>query len=144
MSYCRFSDGDVYAYETDGGVQFWVSGDNRELDRLCNTFYEAYRYAKELSDVHGLDVPSYAIEALREDALEEAKRISGVVGELQAENAKLRELAHAMLLYIDPASHQDTCGIECPAHSTCEGKSMCSFPDWAVRVARDLGVEVDA
>lgn len=40
MSYCRFSDGDVYAYETDGGVQFWVSGDNRELDRLCNTFYE--------------------------------------------------------------------------------------------------------
>lgn len=98
MSYCRFSDGDVYAYETDGGVQFWVSGDNRELDRLCNTFYEAYRYAKELSDVHGLDVPSYAIEALREDALEEAKRISGVIGELQAENAKLRELIRTVWL----------------------------------------------
>ena len=85
MSYCRFSDGDVYAYETDGGVQFWVSGDNRELDRMCNTFYGAYRYAKELSDVHGLDVPSYAIEALREDALEEAKRISGVIGGLGIE-----------------------------------------------------------
>lgn len=94
MSYCRFTEGDVYAYETDGGVQFWVSSGNGAFDRLCNTFSEAYWYAKELRDAHGLDVPSYAIEALKEDALEETKRISGasgVIGELQAENAKLSD-----------------------------------------------------
>ena len=110
MSYCRFTEGDVYAYETDGGVQFWVSSDNKALDRLCNTFNEAYRYAKELRDVHGLDVPSYAIEALKEDALEEAKRISGasgVIGELQAENDKL-ELENAKLrdaMYTNAGKH---------------------------------------
>ena len=68
MSYCRFSEGDVYAYECDGGVQFYVSDGKRELDRLCNTFNEAYQYAKVLRDTHGLDVPSHAIEALKADA----------------------------------------------------------------------------
>lgn len=134
MSYCRFSDGDVYAYETDGGVQFWVSGDNRELDRLCNTFYEAYRYAKELSDVHGLDVPSYAIEALREDALEEAKRISGVVGELQVENAKLRELVQDYDKVL--ASMNALC--DCDFVPLCDGTLL------ALRSRMyDLGIEVE-
>ena len=110
MSYCRFIEGDVYAYETDGGVQFWVSGGNGKFDRLCNTFDEAYRYAKELRDVHGIDVPSYAIEALKEDALEEAKRISGASGaivELQAENAKLRELVRDMWEYVYIGTAED-------------------------------------
>ena len=94
MSYCRFSNGDVYAYECDGGVQFWVTGDCKDLDRLCNTFNEAYQYAKALRDEHGLKVPSYAIEALRADAIEEIERFSGpnsAVAELVAENARLRE-----------------------------------------------------
>ena len=96
MSYCRFTDdSDVYAYECEGGVQFWVAGrTNKALDRLCNMFNEAYQYAKDLRDKHGLKVPGYAIEELRIEALEEAKRISGpgsVVAELQAENDKLRE-----------------------------------------------------
>lgn len=107
MSYCRFTDGDVYAYETEGGVQFWVSSGNETLDRLCNTFDEAYRYIKKLRDVHGLDVPTYAIEELKEDALEEAKRTSGIIGELQAENAKLRELVRSMWV------HSYCCIAEC-------------------------------
>ena len=91
MSYCRFDDGDVYAYETYGGVQFWVSGS--DLDRLCTTFNEAYQYAKALRDEHGIEVPSYAIEALKADAIEEAKGINGPVGaiaDLCDENAVLR------------------------------------------------------
>lgn len=93
MSYCRFAEGDVYAYVCDGGVQFYVSDGKRELDRLCNTFNEAYQYARVLRDTHGLDVPSHAIEALKADALEEAARICGpdsAVAELEAENDKLR------------------------------------------------------
>ena len=89
MSYCRFSEGDVYAYACDGGVQFWVTG--KTLDRLCNTYDAAYQYAKYLRD-EGFDVPSHAIEALRADALEEASHGDGsAVAELVSENAKLRE-----------------------------------------------------
>lgn len=127
MSYCRFSDGDVYAYETDGGVQFWVSNGNKALDRLCNTFDEAYRYAKELSDVHGLDVPSYAIEALKADAIEEAARIcgpDGAVAELESENAKLRTLVRDVW---DAALHPETFG---------DGSHL-------LRRMRDLGIEVE-
>lgn len=99
MSYCRFTEGDVYAYECDGGVQFYVSDGKRELDRLCSTFNEAYQYARVLRDTHGLDVPSYAIEALKADAIEEAVRICGpnsAVSELESENAKLRELVQGL------------------------------------------------
>ena len=94
MSYCRFAEGDVYAYECDGGVQFYAADGKTGLDRLCSTFNEAYQYAKALRDTHGLDVPSCAIEALKADALEEAARVCGpdsAVAELAAENAKLRE-----------------------------------------------------
>ena len=52
MSYCRWIGGDVYAYESDYGVQFWIAG-NKSLDRVCRTHIEAYQYAKELRDVHG-------------------------------------------------------------------------------------------
>lgn len=100
MSYCRFMEGDVYAYECDGGVQFYVADGKRELDRLCSTFNEAYQYARVLRDTHGLDVPSHAIEALKADAIEEAARIcgpDGAVAELESENAKLRELCDDML-----------------------------------------------
>lgn len=77
MSYCRFSDGDVYAYDyVEGGVMFFVRGVfDKGLDRECMTYNEAYQYAKELRDVHGLNVPNHAIEALKADAIEEAKRI---------------------------------------------------------------------
>lgn len=94
VSYCRFIDGDVYAYECEGGVQFWTAKES--LNRLCNTFNEAYQYAIFLRDGYGLDVPSYAIEALKADALDEAKRICGpdsAVAEIEHENAKLRKLA---------------------------------------------------
>lgn len=98
MSYCRFTEGDVYAYECDFGVQFVVIGGKENLDRLCRTFNEAYQYAKVLRDTHGLDVPDHAIEALKADALEEAARTCGpdsAVAELKAENAKLRGLVRA-------------------------------------------------
>jgi len=106
MSYCRFSDGDLYAYDScEGGVQFYVAGGfDKSLNRLCATYGEAYLYAKELRDEHGLDVPDYAIEALKEDALEEFDRFAGpnsAVAELVAENAKLRELAHLLLWGVD-------------------------------------------
>ena len=99
MSYCRFTEGDVYAYACDGGVQFYVSDGKRELDRLCNTANEAYQYAKVLRDTHGLDVPNYAIEALKADAIEEAVRICGpnsAVSDLEAENAELVRVLHEL------------------------------------------------
>ena len=90
MSYCRFSEGDVYAYACDGGVQFWVTG--KKLDRLCNTYDSAYQYAKYLRDECGLDVPGHAIDALRLDALDEANHGDGsAVKELISENNKLRD-----------------------------------------------------
>ena len=95
MSYCRFSEGDVYAYACECGVQFWVTG--KTLDRLCHTYDSAYQYAKYLRDECGLDVPNHAIEALRADALEEANYGDGsAVAELVSENAKLRELVVRM------------------------------------------------
>jgi hypothetical protein len=80
MSYCRFTEGDVYAYECEGGVQFYVARNvarkyDTDLDRLCNTFSEAYEYAKALRDEHGLDVPDYAIAELEADAIDEARRM---------------------------------------------------------------------
>lgn len=67
MSYCRFtSDSDVYAYECEGGVQFWVAGD-ASLDCLCGTFAEAYQYALRLREEHGVKVPDYAIDELMAD-----------------------------------------------------------------------------
>lgn len=104
MSYCRWSECDVYAYDScEGGVQFYVAGSD-SLNRLCGTYSEAYQYAKELRDKHGLDVPSYAIDALREDAIDEAKRHFGpdsAVAELISENAKMRELVEDMLSCIE-------------------------------------------
>ena len=92
MSYCRFSEGDVYAYECAGGVQFWTPDD--ALNRLCSTYNEAYQYAKILRSEHGLRMPDHAIEALRFGALDEIERFTGpdsAVSEMIAENAKLRE-----------------------------------------------------
>lgn len=97
MSYCRFLEGDVYAYDScEGGVQFYVHSDTEDgLDRLCRTYTEAYEYAKELRDEHGVKVPDFAIEAMREDAIEEAERFAGLldraIEDLKAENAKLKE-----------------------------------------------------
>ena len=118
MSYCRFSEGDVYAYACEGGVQFWVAG--RNLDRLCNTYDAAYQYAKYLRDECGLDVPSHAIEALKADALDEANHGDGsAVAELVSENAKLRELAklYAKVIegdgcYYCPYCDPDLCDVE--------------------------------
>lgn len=111
MSYCRFTEGDVYSYECDGGVQFYVAVGGGELDRLCNTFNEAYQYAKALRDTYGLDVPSHAIEALKADALEEAVCIcgpDGAVAELGAENEKLRELVRDLYMALWTCN-QHTC-----------------------------------
>lgn len=100
MSYCRFIECDVYAYDSEGGVQFYVARSvGEDLDRLCPTYNEAYQYAKTLRDKHGADIPDHAIYALRADALEEAERISGpgsAVAELRDENARLRELCASL------------------------------------------------
>ena len=94
MSYCRWSECDVYAYDScEGGVRFWVAG-NDSLNRLCGTYNEAYQYAKKLRDKHGLDVPDHAIDELREDAIDEAKQYLGpesAVADMLDENAKLRD-----------------------------------------------------
>lgn len=95
MSYCRFSEGDVYAYDSEGGVQFYIADNRRDLDRLCRTYNEAYQYMKTLRDQYELDVSDHAIDALKADATEEAERIGGlnsVISDLLDENAKLREL----------------------------------------------------
>lgn len=115
MSYCRFMEGDVYAYACDGGVQFFVADGRRELDRMCSTFNEAYQYAKELRDMHGLDVPSHAIEALEAEAM----------AELEDENAKLRELVRDLRDHIES---DDGFGID---------------TGWMLDRMRELGVGFD-
>ena len=146
MSYCRFTEGDVYAYVCDGGVQFYVSDGRRELDRLCNTFNEAYQYARVLRDTHGLDVPSHAIEALKADALEEAARIYGpdsAMAELKAENAKLRELVREMMRFFKDGDYCTICEKrkECDAHE--EYDDDCLMRGVFHARMRELGVEVD-
>jgi len=127
MSYCRFSEGDVYAYACEGGVQFWVHGKN--LDRLCNTYDSAYQYAKYLRDECGLNVPSRAIEALRADALDESSHGDGsAVAELVSENAKLRELVRDMC---DLLPHADWLSTECDDRAS-------AYIDQAI----ELGIEV--
>lgn len=148
MSYCRFTEGDVYSYECDGGVQFYVAVGGGELDRLCNTFNEAYQYAKALRDTYGLDVPSHAIEALKADALEEAVCIcgpDGAVAELVAENEKLRELVKHTWLFANRA-HEAAYEL-CPDRSDPHALATISVltlnaQDVAVRM-RELGVETD-
>ena len=131
MSYCRFSEGDVYAYACEGGVQFWVTG--KTLDRLCNTYDSAYQYAKYLRDECGLDVPSHAIEALRADALDESNHGDGsAVAELVSENAKLRELLADTL--IDPRDYCAKYGIDYDGWD--------SANDDIDRRLRELGIEV--
>lgn len=131
MSYCRFFEGDVYAYACEDGVQFWVAG--KTLDRLCKTYDAAYQYAKYLRDECGLDVPGHAIEALRADALEEAGHGDGsAVAELVSENAKLRELLADTL--IDPRDYCAKYGIDYDGWD--------SANDDIDRRLRELGIEV--
>ena len=140
MSYCRLSDGDVYAYDSvEGGVRFYVSHKKGEhFDRLCRTYNDAYQYIKSLRDEHGLDVPDYAIEALRADAIEEARTITGpngVVAELIDDIAKLRELVHGL--------------DHCTTWANEDGKDCWSCPLWhdkdctAEDIERELGIEDD-
>lgn len=149
MSYCRFIECDVYAYDScEGGVQFYVARSvGEDLDRLCPTYNEAYQYAKTLRDKHGADIPDHAIYALRADALEEAERISGpgsAVAELRDENARLRELVKDALPFFD--DDMNFCvGGDCFAiWECCEGESNDDCP--AIRRmwerASELGVEV--
>ena len=139
MSYCRFSDdSDVYAYACDGGIQFWVAGNaDKGLDHLCNTLSEAYRYAKELRDKHGLMVPDYAIECLRDDAIEEAKHAYGIgsaITELASDNDRLRELAKYAIL----CSEGDALCEGCPYHTTEDGHIVCTIR----KAAAELRIEV--
>lgn len=143
MSYCRFSEGDVYAYECAEGVQFYVPHDKRELDRTCSTFNEAYQYAKRLRDVHGLDVPSHAIETLKADAIEDAISRFGpdsAVAELKDENAGLRELVKDMWPFIE-----DQCPRECCLFEECDASSdrECHIEEHMAARMRELGIEVD-
>lgn len=138
MSYCRFSEGDVYAYACEGGVQFWVHGKN--LDRLCNTYDSAYQYAKYLRDECGLNVPSRAIEALRADALDESshgdgsavEEMTAKIGELASKNAKLR---HMVYLYRACHEHINAC------HG-CEELPECDALKSLRKLGCELGIEV--
>ena len=140
MSYCRFLEGDVYAYDSvRGGVQFYASDGRRNLDRLCRTYNEAYLYALELRDVYGLEVPDHAIEALRADALEEAARICGpdsAVAELEEQNAKLRELVRVMAYCMQQVRDCDGCAAN-GADGAVTAPSGC---DWLRDRMRELGV----
>ena len=141
MSYCRFTDGDVYAYECEGGVQFWTA--NEGLNRLCNTFNEAYQYAMFLRDGYGLDVPSYAIEALKADALDEARRICGpdsAVAEIEHEKGKLRGLVRIMAYCMQQGRECDGCAMNdakgaVTEHVGCDGLRY---------VLSELGIEEDS
>lgn len=163
MSYCRLTDSDAYIYDSDCGVQFYVAGEfGRDLDRLCRTYNEAYQYAKTLRDEHGLDVPDYAIEALRSDALEEVEGAcgpNGVVAELRAENTKLRELARKLYGGYMGGHYMISCNGCEHAYEDCGGHvpldpdyCVFSFSDryvgcWRQKrleaEMRELGVEVD-
>ena len=145
MSYCRLSDGDVYAYDSvEGGVRFYVSRKKSEhLDRLCPTYNEAYQYMKSLRDEHGLDVPDYAIEALRADAIEEANHIcgpDGAVADLCKENKTLRKLVDGW----------DFCSkTKKPTFDECVGCPLFEQSPHGYRCTRSesmrkLGIEVDA
>lgn len=134
MSYCRFSEGDVYAYACEGGVQFWVAGGNKQFDRLCNTYDSAYQYAKYLRD-EGFDVPSHAIDALRADAIEEASHgVGSVVTELVSENAKLREL---VAIFRSKEDRHPCINAQC---LKCNDAELC---EREAELVRELGVEVD-
>jgi len=62
---------------------------------------------------------------------------------LRTSNERLREFAAYLVKYVDPAGYQDICNIECPASTRCRGKPICTFPDWAIEKAKELGIEVD-
>ena len=151
MSYCRWSECDVYAYDScEGGVQFYVAG-NKSLDRLCSTYNEAYQYAKELHDVHKLDVPRHALYALMEDAVEEAKRFTGpnsAISELTAENANLREALKALMMGTNAELCADRDEADCTMCSMHHGKDGCTVVDAMELLGIDmygmpLGVGVD-
>lgn len=170
MSYCRFIECDVYAYDScEGGVQFYVARSvGEDLDRLCPTYNEAYQYAKTLRDKHGADIPDHAIYALRADALEEAERISGsgsAVAELRDENARLRDIMYDRA-HVHATQHmtEDELRItatnaldenaklrelatglyRCWQGEECEGCPMQDDGGWCVRdiQLRKLGIEV--
>lgn len=142
MSYCRWCNGDVYAYQSvGGGVWFWVAGQDA-LNRLCMTYNEAYQYMKSLRDEHGLDVPDYAIEALRADAIEEADHIcgpDGAVADLCKENKTLRKLVDGW----------DFCSkTKKPTFDECVGCPLFEQSPHGYRCTRsesmrELGIEVD-
>ena len=142
MSYCRFCEGDVYAYACEGGVQFFVAGDSKKLDRLCGTYDAAYQYAKYLRDECGLDVPSHAIEALRADALDESNHGDGsAVAELVSENAKLREFAKMFAQVADEVGcdHCPYCDPDLCDEETDPMKDGCRL----YKELRELGVTDD-
>ena len=139
MSYCRWSECDVYAYDScEGGIRFWVAG-NDSLNRLCKTYNEAYQYAKRLRDEHGFDVPSHAIDELRKDAIDEAKGYLGpdsAVAEMLSRNAKLGKLAAKMARAL---------GVKekwCNGH--CMREFECHMQNCPIESAlQELGIEVD-
>ena len=104
------------------------------LRRTCNDLQRDY---DNLRNAMWDRANARAIDFMEEDELR------ATCADLYDHIDELKELMIEMLRYIDPLEHQDTCGMLCPAHRTCAGKSICTFPDWAVRAASDLGVEVD-
>ena len=149
MSYCRWSECDVYAYDScEGGVRFWVAGDD-SFNRLCGTHNEAYQYAKRLRDEHGFDVPLHAIDELREDAIDEAKGYFGpdsAVAELISKNAKLLELVDGLRYCANESHGHGRCSVRfvdgyvtyCPLYDVDSDTARCEA------LLRELGVEVDA
>lgn len=65
------------------------------------------------------------------------------LGEIEAENEKLREFAGWLMTYISPEGLQVVCNRACPAYDGCCGAMECHFRDWAERRANELGIEVE-
>lgn len=157
MSYCRFSyDSDVYAYDCDRGIQIWVA--KRGLDRLCNTYGEAYQYLLQLRYVHGLSVPDYAIDALKTEAeshspefvalVEENARLRSCLSDdaenarqIMGENVTMRELIQKAWKW-----EKNGC-YECPLERDCKADSVydgdCGMAVEIEKEMRKLGIEVE-
>jgi phosphotransferase system IIA component len=75
MSYCRFSDGDVYLYYSVKGMFVCCGcllheGKNVEMDTLFETIKHLNKHVEK-----GDKVPEYAFERLKEEAIEEITEI---------------------------------------------------------------------
>ncbi len=76
MSYCRWSDSDIYAYETENGYCIHVSGNvGLALDGESFLLGEIELFRAKMVELRGMGyyVPDYAIAQIDEEMREEAE-----------------------------------------------------------------------